>query len=54
MHTELDFAFRRDGETVRSGGLVYATVSAEGRAAIALPARLVEMLGEVRSIRPSR
>ncbi|MGI5502616.1 acyl-CoA thioesterase [Lentzea sp. CA-135723] len=50
----LDFAFRRDGETVCSGGLVYATVSADGRGAIALPARLVEMLGEVRPIRPSR
>ena len=45
----LDFAFRRNGEIVCNGGVVYATVSAEGT--IELPGRLVAALGEVRSLR---
>ncbi|WP_439663579.1 acyl-CoA thioesterase [Lentzea sp. HUAS TT2] len=47
----LDFAFRRDGEIVCSGGLVYATVSADGHGTIVLPDLLVEALGEVRPLR---
>ncbi|GLZ32418.1 hypothetical protein Lesp02_46060 [Lentzea sp. NBRC 105346] len=44
----LDFAFRRDGDVTCTGRIVYATVSTEGHGTIALPARLVEALGEVR------
>ncbi|MET9631905.1 thioesterase family protein [Lentzea sp. NPDC006480] len=40
----LGFAFLRDGETVCSGGVVYATVSAEGHGSIALPDVLVKAL----------
>jgi acyl-CoA thioester hydrolase len=40
----LDFAFRRDGEIVCSGGVVYATVSAEGHGTVELPEVLVEVL----------
>jgi acyl-CoA thioester hydrolase len=47
----LDFAFRRDGETVCTGGIVYATVSVDGHGTIALPDRLVDALGEVNSLR---
>ncbi|MGM1061558.1 acyl-CoA thioesterase [Saccharothrix sp. Mg75] len=47
----LDFAFRRDGRTACTGGIVYATVSTEGHGTIALPDRLVEALGPVRPLR---
>ncbi|GAA3667497.1 hypothetical protein GCM10022267_62510 [Lentzea roselyniae] len=47
----LDFAFRRDGEIVCSGGVVYATVSTEGHGTIELPDQLVKALGEVRPLR---
>jgi acyl-CoA thioester hydrolase len=40
----LGFAFRRDGEIVCSGGVVYATVSTEGHGTIALPDVLVKAL----------
>ncbi|GAA4950084.1 acyl-CoA thioesterase [Actinoplanes utahensis] len=47
----LDFAFRRDGETVCTGGVVYATVSTLGHGTIALPAPLVKALGAEHSLR---
>jgi acyl-CoA thioester hydrolase len=47
----LDFAFRRDGQIVCTGGIVYATVATDGTGTIALPARLVEALGEVSPLR---
>lgn len=47
----LDYAFRRDGEIVCTGGIVYAVVSADGHGTIALPDRLVEVLGEVHPLR---
>jgi acyl-CoA thioester hydrolase len=46
----LDFAFRRDGETACTGGIVYAAVSTEG-GTITLPDRLVEALGDIASLR---
>ncbi|TWP50466.1 acyl-CoA thioesterase [Lentzea tibetensis] len=50
----LDFAFRRDGEIACAGGIVYATVAADGSGTIALPDRLVEALGEVNPLRAAR
>jgi acyl-CoA thioester hydrolase len=47
----LDFAFRRDGEILCTGGIVYATVAADGTGTIALPGPLVEALGEVNPLR---
>ena len=41
----LGFAFRRDGETVCSGNVVYATMSTEGHGTIEVPAVLVDALG---------
>ncbi|HEX8866118.1 MAG TPA: thioesterase family protein [Lentzea sp.] len=40
----LGFEFRRDAETVCTGNVVYATVSAEGHGTIALPDVLIKAL----------
>ncbi|AEV85450.1 hypothetical protein ACWT_4428 [Actinoplanes sp. SE50] len=50
----LDFAFRREGRTVCSGGIVYATVSTQGHGTVKLPDPLVKALGAESPLRAAR
>ncbi|MCP2342759.1 acyl-CoA thioesterase [Actinomadura rupiterrae] len=50
----LDFAFRRDGETIATGCAVYVTVAADGSGTTPLPDGLVKALGEVRPLRAAK